>query len=75
MNALFKGKVALVIGATEGMGFSTAKAFAEAGAAVVLADVQADKVRTAAETLSKAGFTAMAILCDVSKEDQVAAIY
>lgn len=33
------GKVALVTGAAAGMGLATAKAFAEAGATVVLADV------------------------------------
>ena len=34
----FSGKVALVTGAAAGMGLATAQAFAEAGAAVVLAD-------------------------------------
>lgn len=74
MNTLYKGKVTIVTGAAEGMGFSTAKAFAEAGASVVLADVQADKAHAAAETLTKSGFTAMAVTCDVSKEDDVAAM-
>lgn len=36
----FTGKVALVTGAASGMGLATARAFAEAGAAVVLADVR-----------------------------------
>ena len=35
----FTGQVALVTGAGSGMGLATARAFAEAGAAVVLADV------------------------------------
>jgi short subunit dehydrogenase len=38
MNLTFENKVALVTGAASGMGLVTAKAFAEAGAAVVLAD-------------------------------------
>lgn len=74
MNMSYKGKVALVTGAAEGMGFSTATAFAEAGASVVLADKQTDKVCASAETLTKAGLTAIGIACDVSREDQVSAM-
>ena len=40
----FSGKVALVTGAASGMGLATARAFAEAGAAVVLADFKEDAV-------------------------------
>jgi len=39
------GKVALVTGAASGMGLATARAFAEAGAAVVLADVRQELVK------------------------------
>ena len=39
----FSGKVALVTGAASGMGLATAKAFAEAGAAVVLADFKEER--------------------------------
>jgi len=46
VNNPFEGKVALVTGAASGMGLATAQAFAEAGAAVVLADFRADAVRT-----------------------------
>ena len=44
----FSGKVALVTGAASGMGLATAKAFAEAGAAVVLADFREDAVKAEA---------------------------
>ena len=39
MNISFENQVALVTGAGSGMGLATAKAFAEAGASVVLADI------------------------------------
>ena len=44
----FSGQVALVTGAASGMGLATAQAFAEAGAAVVLADFKEEAVRAAA---------------------------
>jgi NAD(P)-dependent dehydrogenase (short-subunit alcohol dehydrogenase family) len=70
----FSGKVALVTGAASGMGLATAQAFAEAGAAVVLADFKEDAVRTAAEKLVAAGHKAIAVRCDVSDDAQVAAM-
>ena len=70
----FSGKVALVTGAASGMGLATAQAFAEAGAAVVLADVKEDAVEAAAEKLVAAGHQALAVGCDVSDDAQVAAM-
>ncbi len=74
MNLSFENKVALVTGAGSGMGLATAKAFAEAGASVVLADRHGETVRAAAEDLVAAGHKALAIRCDVAVEDQVAAM-
>ncbi|MCA9858580.1 MAG: glucose 1-dehydrogenase [Thermomicrobiales bacterium] len=70
----FTGQVALVTGAGSGMGLATAQAFAEAGAAVVLADIDEAAVRAAAEKLSAAGHRAIGVRCDVSDEDQAAAM-
>src|SRR5437763_5572837 len=70
----FGGKVALVTGAAAGMGLATARAFAEAGAAVVLADFKEDAVRAAAEELVAAGHRALAVRCDVSDDAKVAAM-
>ena len=44
MNISLKNKVALVTGAASGIGFATARAYAEAGAAVVLADINSELV-------------------------------
>lgn len=70
----FSGKVALVTGAAAGMGLATAQAFAEAGAAVVLADYKEDAVKAAAQKLVAAGHKAVAVRCDVSDDTQVAAM-
>lgn len=71
MSESFAGKVALVTGAASGMGLATAKAFASAGAAVVLADVNEAAVRAAADELVADGAQALAVHCDVSDEAQV----
>lgn len=74
MQLSFSGRVALVTGASQGIGFASAQAFAEAGAKVVLADRQEDKVREAAERLTGAGHTALAVTCDVTDAGQVQAM-
>ena len=66
--ARFDGKVAIVTGAAEGIGLATAKLFAGEGAKVVIADLQEDKAKAAAEGLGGLG-----VACDVSNEDQVKA--
>jgi NAD(P)-dependent dehydrogenase (short-subunit alcohol dehydrogenase family) len=74
-NALdFTNKVALITGAAAGMGLATAKAFAEAGASVVLADFNEAAVQQAAKELLNSGHKAMALACDVSDDAQVAAM-
>src|SRR5438552_9149120 len=70
----FRGQVALVTGASSGMGLTTARAFAEAGAAVVLADINTEALRTATDGLTSAGHRAIGVTCDVSDEAQVAAM-
>lgn len=67
----FTGKVALITGAAAGMGLATAQAFAEAGAAVAMADFREDLVQAEAEKLKSAGHKVIAIRCDVSDDAQV----
>src|SRR2546426_10142353 len=74
----FTGQVALVTGASSGMGLATARAFAEAGAAVVLAvvlaDINAGALRAVTDDLTAAGHQALGVTCDVASEDEVAAM-
>jgi NAD(P)-dependent dehydrogenase (short-subunit alcohol dehydrogenase family) len=70
----FKGQVALVTGASSGMGLTTAEAFAGAGAAVVLADINEEALRAATDRLASAGHKAISVVCDVADEAQAAAM-
>ena len=54
----FTGQVALVTGASSGMGLTTAQAFAQARAAVVLGDINQDALRVAADELTATGHQA-----------------
>jgi NAD(P)-dependent dehydrogenase (short-subunit alcohol dehydrogenase family) len=70
----FTGQVALVTGASSGMGLAAAQAFAQAGAAVALVDINQDALGAATDDLTAAGHQALAVTCDVSSEDDVAAM-
>src|SRR5690348_14409436 len=74
MNLSFANNVALVTGAGSGMGLVTAKAFAAAGAAVVLADVNEQAILSAAEELVGGGYQALAVRCNVADEADAAAM-
>src|SRR6266404_2222218 len=74
MNISFENKVALVTGAGSGLGLATAKAFADAGASVVLADWNQKSVHSAAEELAAIGHKTLAVRCDVSDDAQVEAM-
>lgn len=69
----FTGQVALVTGASSGMGLATTKAFAEAGAAVVMADVNTEALNREAEALTAGGRRVLPVTCDVADESSVEA--
>ena len=69
----FTGEVAFITGASSGMGLATARAFADAGATVALADINQDALDSATASLTAAGHTALGVRCDVTDEDSVAA--
>jgi len=74
LNLSFENKVALVTGAASGLGLATARAFAESGASVVLADWDEKEVQAAAQGLADQGHKTLAVCCDVSDDAQVEAM-
>jgi NAD(P)-dependent dehydrogenase (short-subunit alcohol dehydrogenase family) len=72
-NGSFGGKVAFVSGATSGIGRTTALAFAQAGASVVVADISEQGVQETARMIEEIGGKALAVQCDVTQADDVKA--
>lgn len=66
------GKVALVTGASYGIGFALATAFAKAGAKIAFNDRKQEKVDQGLADYAKKGIEAKGYIADVTKEDEVA---
>ncbi|NED16440.1 glucose 1-dehydrogenase [Streptomyces sp. SID9124] len=69
----FTGKVAFVTGAAGGIGRATALAFTRAGAQVAVADRDADALKETARLITDSGGQALALVCDVTREEDVQA--
>ena len=65
------GKVALVTGASYGIGFNIALGLAEAGATIVFNDIKQELVDKGLQGYKEAGVNAHGYVCDVTDEDQV----
>jgi NAD(P)-dependent dehydrogenase (short-subunit alcohol dehydrogenase family) len=74
LDSLFglKGRVALVSGASSGIGLHIARVFADAGAAVALAARRIDKLESAAHELKAQGHAACAVPLDVTRPATIA---
>lgn len=66
-----EGRVALVTGASQGIGKACAEALAEAGAQVALGSRNVEKLKSFADELTNLGRKALAVSLDVSKPDSV----
>lgn len=69
-----KGKVAIVTGASSGLGVTFSEALAEEGANLVLAARRIEKLTEVAHNLEKLGIKAVRFQCDVTKKEEVHAL-
>ena len=67
----FKERVAIITGGGQGIGRSYAKAFADEGAAVVVADINGDRAKVVAKEITDAGGRAIAAAVDISDKAAV----
>ena len=76
MESMFRldGKVALITGASYGIGFAIAKAFAKAGATIVFNDIKQELVDKGLASYESEGIKAHGYVCDVTDEDAVNAL-
>ena len=69
------GKCAIITGAGRGIGAATAELFASAGAAVAVLDKHENNAVRTVETITRSGGKAMAVVCDVTREEDVEEVF
>jgi gluconate 5-dehydrogenase len=70
-NFSLKGKIALITGASYGIGMAIAKGFADAGATIVFNDREDESVQKGLAEYKRCGIEAHGYVCDVTNEEQV----
>ena len=73
-NFSLEGKTALITGASYGIGFAIAKAYAEAGATIVFNDINQELVDRGLKAYDECGIKAHGYVCDVTDETAVNAL-
>ncbi|MCD2492350.1 SDR family NAD(P)-dependent oxidoreductase [Lacrimispora sp. NSJ-141] len=72
---MLEGKVAIITGASYGMGQTIAEVFAEEGAAVVLTARHPDKLDTVVTALKQKGYRALGIAADTGSTEDTARVF
>ena len=75
-NELFDltGKTAIITGGANGIGKASALRLAQAGANIVIADLKMDDAKTAAKEIESFGVKALAVECNILKDDDLVAM-
>ena len=68
------GKVAIVTGGANGIGKASALRLAQAGANIVIADLKIDEAQAAAKEIESFGVKALAVECNILKDDDLKAM-
>jgi NAD(P)-dependent dehydrogenase (short-subunit alcohol dehydrogenase family) len=73
-SPLLAGRIAVVTGGGGGIGAATARLFAQHGAQVVIADIDAELAEQTVAAITAGGGSALAVVTDVREADQVAGL-
>ena len=73
-NFSLEGKIAWITGASYGIGFAIATAYAQSGAKIVFNDINQELVDKGMAAYKEAGIDAVGYVCDVTNEEAVQAL-